>query len=146
MKAKQPQRIDPLSPSERSARMALVRGKNTKPELLVRGLLYSLGYRYRLHWKTIPGRPDVAFPGRKKAIFVHGCFWHQHGCGHYKMPQTRTEFWGSKLTANRARDEEHIRQLHQLGWDCLTVWECELRDLDSLAERLALFLGSPRAS
>jgi len=146
MKAKLPQRIDPLSPSERSARMALVRGKNTKPELLVRGLLYGLGYRYRLHWKTIPGRPDIAFPGRKKAIFVHGCFWHQHGCGHYKMPQTRTEFWDSKLAANRARDEERIRQLHQLGWESLTVWECELRDLDSLAERLVLFLGSPRAS
>jgi DNA mismatch endonuclease (patch repair protein) len=126
--------------------MALVRGKNTKPELLVRGLLYGLGYRYRLHWKTIPGRPDIAFPGRKKAIFVHGCFWHQHGCGHYKMPQTRTEFWDSKLAANRARDEERIRQLHQLGWESLTVWECELRDLDSLAERLVLFLGSPRAS
>jgi DNA mismatch endonuclease (patch repair protein) len=114
MKSRQPPRIDPLSPSERSARMALVRGKNTKPELIVRKILHCLGYRYRLHLTTIPGRPDLVFPKRKKVIFVHGCFWHQHGCGHYKMPQSRTEFWNSKLAANKQRGELNIAPLKRV--------------------------------
>jgi DNA mismatch endonuclease (patch repair protein) len=126
--------------------MALVRGKNTKPELLVRRVLHGLGYRYRLHSKAIPGHPDIAFPGRRKVIFVHGCFWHQHGCGHYQMPQSRTEFWNNKLAANRYRDGQHIARLHELGWECLTLWECELRDLNRLAEQLVRFLGATRAN
>lgn len=145
MEKKQPARVDPLSPEQRSARMARVRGKNTRPELVVRRLLHDMGYRYRIHRADLPGRPDIAFIGRKKVIFVQGCFWHQHGCGHYKMPQTATDFWRKKLAANVDRDRRNLEALRQLGWQSLEVWECELHDRNLLCRRLAEFIGPSRA-
>lgn len=133
---------DRLSPSQRSAHMARIRRANTKPERIVRRLLHRLGYRFRLQWKPAPGRPDVAFPGRRKAIFVHGCFWHQHeGCKLSHVPETRREFWKSKFDRNRARDARNLLEAGLQGWDCLVVWECEVAVLDGLAERLTVFLG-----
>lgn len=125
--------------------MAAIRGANTKPELRVRRLLHSLGYRFRIHLKGMPGRPDLAFPRRGKAIFVHGCFWHGHeSCGAARVPKTRTGFWRNKLDANKVRDAKYIRALADLGWESLVVWECELSDAESLERRLCSFLGPPR--
>lgn len=135
---------DTLDPTERSERMSRVRNRDTKPELVVRRLIFGLGYRYRLHPKGIPGRPDLAFKSRKKAIFVHGCFWHQHPdpeCKLARMPKSRLEFWRPKLTNNRQRDEANIKKLKEMGWSALEIWECELKDLDRVSERVQQFLG-----
>lgn len=138
--------MDTLTPTERSLRMALVRSKNTKPELLVRHIVHSMGYRYRLHVAGLPGCPDLVFPSRKKVIFVHGCFWHQHAChmGN-RMPKSRVEFWRKKLEGNKRRDAKHRRQLRHLGWGALTVWECQLQPkaLLKLMARLHHFLDTP---
>jgi len=134
--------MDPLSPAERSELMARIRAKNTKPELVVRRLVHRMGYRYRLHSSKLPGRPDLAFPGRKKAVFVHGCFWHAHqGCRRAFLPKTRPEYWETKLRANRERDVRVCHELERLGWSWLIVWECEVGS-PSLPERLIHFLGS----
>lgn len=123
--------------------MAAVRGKNTKPEILVRRLVYSLGYRFRLHRRDLPGVPDLAFPSRRKVVFVHGCFWHQHrGCRKGAMPKTRARFWRTKLLGNVARDERVAKALKVMGWKVLIVWECEIGDVASLAGRLRRFLGA----
>lgn len=120
--------------------MSLIRGKNTKPELAVRRLVHSMGYRYRLHRADLPGRPDLVFPGRKKVIFVHGCFWHRHpGCSRCRLPKSRTDFWESKLAGNRLRDLQHQEGLRALGWGVLVVWECQVRK-PGLAERISTFL------
>lgn len=133
-------RIDPLSPEQRSERMSRVRSKNTKPELLVRRIVWSLGYRYRLQGK-LPGRPDLVFAGRKKAIFIHGCFWHQHkNCRQYRMPHSRLDFWLPKLKGNVKRDEQNQQALHKIGWSYLIVWECELKDQQTLVKRIIDFL------
>lgn len=135
---------DPLSTDERSERMYRVRGKNTGPELAVRCLIHALGYRFRLHRRDLPGTPDLVFPGRRKAIFVHGCFWHRHpdpACKLARMPKSRQEFWGPKLEGNRARDLAKEAALRAQGWEVLTVWECELRDLASLRNKIGTFLG-----
>lgn len=130
-----------MSPEERSRRMALVRSIDTKPEMLVRRLLHRMGYRYRLHRRDLPGTPDLAFTSRRAVIFVHGCFWHRHaGCSLARLPKSRTEFWTSKLEGNRERDARKIDALEALGWRVLTVWECELRDTEALADRLRCFL------
>ena len=122
--------------------MAAVKSKDTKPEMAVRRLVHGLGYRYRLHPKDIPGRPDLAFQGRRKVIFVHGCFWHRHsGCPLARMPKSRIDFWQPKLDANRARDTSNVRLLTTKGWGVLTVWECESRHSGELTERLKAFLG-----
>ena len=127
---------------ERSALMARVGQKNTKPELIVRRLLHGLGYRYRLHRKNLPGTPDICFPSRKKVIFVHGCFWHRHeGCRRTTTPKTRTSFWEEKFRQNVARDHRKIDDLHQLGWNALVVWECETEDISKLESRLIDFLS-----
>ncbi len=135
--------VDSLTPEERSKRMALIRGKNTKPELIVRRLVFSLRYRYRLHDRTLPGRPDMVFKGRRKVIFTHGCFWHLHGqgCPLTRLPKSRVEYWREKLEANVKRDREQQAALRALGWDFLIVWQCELKDLDGLARRVRDFLG-----
>lgn len=131
--------MDTLSPAERSERMSRVRNKDTKPEWIVRKALTRLGFRYRLQGKA-PGRPDIVFKGRRKAIFVHGCFWHQHpGCG--RKPKSRLEFWLPKLEANRKRDLENERKLREQGWTYLVIWECELKDVAALESRLKSFLG-----
>lgn len=121
--------------------MARIHGKDTKPELVVRRLVYSLGYRYRLHAKELPGSPDLVFKGRKKAIFVHGCFWHRHRCRRGKMPSTRTDFWVPKLEGNRSRDVKTQKMLRKLGWRYLVVWECELKNLDRVSVRILGFLS-----
>jgi DNA mismatch endonuclease (patch repair protein) len=122
--------------------MARVRGKNTRPELIVRKLLFATGYRYRLHVRNLPGSPDLVFPSRKKVIFVHGCFWHRHdNCGRARMPKSRVEFWSEKLNGNKDRDERAFKALAQAGWQFHVVWECELSDRDTLEEELRSFLG-----
>ena len=117
------------------------------PEMVVRKLLHSLGYRFRLHVKTLPGKPDIVFTRRKKAIFVHGCFWHQHedkNCKISRLPKSRQEYWIPKLQRNTERDKKHILLLENEGWQILVLWECELRQTEDLAHRLNHFLGPTR--
>lgn len=134
-------RMDTLTPEQRSERMARIKGRDTKPELAVRRLLHSRGYRYRLHDKRLPGTPDLVFARTRKVVFVHGCFWHMHeGCALARMPKSRLEFWKPKLESNRARDQRKLAALSKLGWDAMIVWECELRDLNALANKLEEFL------
>src|SRR5271156_2850105 len=117
---------DTISPAERSAHMSRIRGINTKPELFVRRILYRSGYRYRVHDKLLPGRPDIVFKSRRKVIFMHGCFWHQHsGCADATVPKSRKKFWREKLRRNVERDEEQRAGLLRMHWDVLVVWECE---------------------
>jgi DNA mismatch endonuclease, patch repair protein len=135
--------MDTLTPEERSERMGLVRNRDTKPELVVRRLVYSLGYRYRLHSRTLPGHPDMVFAGRRKVIFIHGCFWHRHGpsCPLTRMPKSKLDFWEPKFEANMRRDAANQAKLRDMGWDYIVVWECELSGLDALADRITRFLG-----
>ena len=137
--------MDTLDGQQRSARMSLVRAKNTKPELLVRRLVHGLGYRYRLHRRALPGTPDLVFPGRDKVIFVHGCFWHRHrGCALARMPKSRLEFWVPKPEGNAERDARDVRALRRLGWSVMTIWECQLRDMTRLENRIRRFLDEKR--
>lgn len=134
---------DSLSPAERSVRMGMVRAKNTKPELLVRSIVHRLGYRYRLHAKDLPGRPDLVFRSRKKVIFVHGCFWHRHDdpqCTRTRFPTSNQSYWLSKFKQNIQRDMMTRRRLEEGGWTSLTVWECQLADRDQLKQALVDFL------
>ena len=133
--------MDRLSSDARSANMRAVRRQHTAPELKVRRLLHSAGYRYRLHTKTLPGSPDIVFPSRKKAIFVHGCFWHGHHCRAGRPPQTRQEYWLPKIERNRARDVLALKSLSVLGWKAFVVWQCELQNEKSLLRSLKKFLG-----
>ena len=133
--------MDTLTPAERSERMSRVRNKDTKPELAVRRLVHRMGFRYRLHLRTLPGKPDLVFPRRKRAIFVHGCFWHRHaGCSLARMPKSRLEFWKLKLEANRKRDSRNRRLLRKEGWRLLVVWECQLADEATVKNRIMRFL------
>ena len=135
-------RLDPLSPQERSERMSRVRSRDTTPELIVRRVTWQLGFRYRLHSRKLPGQPDLVFARRRKVIFVHGCFWHQHKhCRHYKMPQSRLEFWLPKLEGNVKRDLANQKALRTCGWDYLVVWECQLNDEQKLRQRILRFLS-----
>jgi DNA mismatch endonuclease, patch repair protein len=124
--------------------MASVRQRDTGPEWVVRRLLHAHGFRYRLHVGTLPGKPDIVFPRQKKAIFVHGCFWHTHNCEKGRMPKSRLEYWGPKLEANRRRDEQALRSLGTMGWQSLVVWQCETKDVDALTKKLWVFLGKHR--
>lgn len=120
--------------------MSRIRGRDTKPEVFVRRLAHSLGFRFLLHARNLPGRPDLVFPGRRKIVFVHGCFWHRHQCRYGRpKPATRAEFWRLKLEANRARDARVRRALRRLGWQVLVVWECQTRRA-GLAAKLSAFL------
>lgn len=126
--------------------MARIRRADTKPEWVVRRLLHRLGYRFRLQWKAAPGRPDVAFPGRRRIIFVHGCFWHRHeGCRMATTPSTRPEFWAAKFERNKARDARDLARAAAEGWEALVVWECETRRTEELEARLVGFLGATRS-
>ena len=128
-------------PPERSALMARVRQKDTEPELAVRRCLHGLGYRFRLHRTDLPGTPDIVLPKYRKAIFVHGCFWHRHsGCKKTTTPKTRVEFWTDKFRANVQRDENNMRNLRRAGWEPIVVWECEANDPQRLIERLKILL------
>ncbi len=128
---------------DRSENMRRIRGKDTEPEWIVRRLVYALGVRYRLHRKDLPGKPDLAFIGKRKLIFVHGCFWHQHpepSCKIARLPKSRTDYWLPKLERNRSRDQQHLAALQDAGWDVLVIWECEVRDEAALAKRIKRFL------
>jgi len=123
--------------------MSRIRSKNTKPEILVRSLLHSMGYRFRLHRKDLPGKPDIVLPKYKTAIFVHGCFWHRHvGCKGATTPKTRTEFWQKKFVGNVERDKKCQNELKELRWHILVIWECEIKNTSSLIKTITLFLNS----
>jgi len=135
--------MDTLSARQRSERMALVRGKDTKPEMVVRRLVHRLGYRYALHRRDLPGTPDMVFPARGKVIFVHGCFWHRHeGCALARLPKSRGEFWLPKLEGNARRDARKVRALRRQGWGVMTIWECQAGDTAWLANRIRRFLDA----
>src|ERR1700733_1884015 len=121
--------MDSLTSAQRSTQMARVKSKDTGPELKVRRLVHRLGYRYRLHRNALPGTPDLAFPKRRKLIFVHGCFWHRHeSCALARLPKSRADFWLPKLEGNKTRDARNVDSLVKMGWEALTIWECELND------------------
>ncbi|RSE90421.1 very short patch repair endonuclease [Achromobacter denitrificans] len=125
---------DVVSPEKRSRMMSGIKGKNSLPEMLVRKMLFAMGYRFRLHRRDLPGTPDIAMPGCKIAIFVHGCFWHMHrGCKYAKTPSTRLEFWTAKLRGNVERDQRAVGKLAEMGWRVLNVWECAMRDPEAAA-------------
>jgi DNA mismatch endonuclease, patch repair protein len=137
--------VDSLSPKQRSEVMARVRSKNTRPEMVVRKLVFALGYRYRLHKRNLPGCPDLVFAPRGKVIFVHGCFWHRHSrCNLARLPKSRIDFWVPKLEGNRRRDERNKRALAREGWKVLTIWECQLGDADRLSAVIRRFLDAKR--
>jgi DNA mismatch endonuclease (patch repair protein) len=124
---------DIVAPGKRSLMMANIQGKNTKPELTVRKILFSQGFRYRLHRRDLPGVPDIVFPKKKIALFIHGCFWHQHSkCKFAKFPSSNTEFWREKLSKNIERDRKNVNSLIAQGWRVLTIWECETKNLSRL--------------
>lgn len=126
----------------RSENMRRIRSKDTGPELVVRKLLRDLGFSgYRIHRKDLPGKPDVAFVGRKKAVMIHGCFWHGHDCKEgLREPKSNREYWLTKIEGNRERDKKHVTELESNGWEVLTVWECELRDCGALRQKLTTLL------
>lgn len=131
---------DVFSKAKRSEIMALVRSKDTKPELLVRSLVFRMGYRFRLHRKDLPGKPDLVFPSRRRVIFVHGCFWHRHkGCPNCRMPKSKLDFWRPKLLGNVRKDRQVQQALKRLGWQFLVLWECELKRTD-LERRIRTFM------
>ncbi len=119
--------VDIVDPKTRSRMMSGIRGKDTKPEMIVRRALHRAGYRYRLHVKNLPGEPDIVLPKYKTVIFVHGCFWHCHDCKNFKWPKTRREFWQKKIKGNVERDKLHYEDILKLGWKVLVMWECEIK-------------------
>lgn len=134
---------DHVDRKKRSLIMAAVHSRDTGPEMAVRKIVHALGYRYRLHDPKLPGRPDLVFASRHKTIFVHGCFWHRHiGCKYTTTPKTRRAFWESKFSSNVSRDRRTRRELRKMGWEVLTVWQCELRNPEKLKGRLDEFLAN----
>lgn len=131
---------------ERSEIMRRVRSTDTTPELIVRKLAHSLGFRYRLHKNDLPGKPDLVFSGKRKVIFVHGCFWHGHKCKRgNRLPKGNREYWDKKINANVKRDKIHVEELSKEGWSVLTIWECEMKDRDVLMQKIVEFLNERRA-
>ena len=132
---------DRYTAAQRSCVMSKVRNRDTKPEIIVRHLAHSMGYRYRLHRRDLPGKPDLVFPGRRKVIFVHGCFWHGHECkSGQTRPQSNREFWDSKLNRNKVRDAKNQADLSELGWTVCVIWGCETKDMEALQKRIREFL------
>lgn len=127
---------DRLTPEARSRLMAGIGSRDTKPELAVRRLLHSMGFRFRIHRRDLPGTPDIVLPRLQTAVYVHGCLWHGHACKVDKMPKSRTDYWGPKIEANKARDTRKRRELRALGWKVIVVWECELRNEAKLGSKL----------
>ena len=134
--------MDTLTKAQRSERMSRIRGKDTVPEMLVRRLVHGLGYRYRLHRKDLPGKPDLVFGPRRCAIFVHGCFWHGHACKLGRTPKSNVTFWVEKIAGNRARDASCVAKLRRAGWRVLTIWQCQIGDDARLGARIGKFLGA----
>lgn len=124
--------VDIVSPSVRSRMMAGIRDKNTRPELLIRKLLFVKGFRYRLHAKALPGKPDLVFPRLRAVIFIHGCFWHGHNCHLFKWPKSRKAFWKTKIIGNRVVDERSYKALQNNDWRILTIWECAIKGKERL--------------
>jgi DNA mismatch endonuclease (patch repair protein) len=137
---------DTLTKSERSALMSRIRGTNTKPEILVRSALHRAGLRFRLHGRDLPGRPDIVLARHKVVVFVHGCFWHRHGCALSGEPRTRRRFWREKFDRNVERDARNARALRRLGWRVLTVWECALRTTAGRERAMARLVRQVRAA
>lgn len=136
--------MDKITAVRRSENMRRIRSKNTEPELVVRKLVHGMGYRFRLGGGGLDGKPDLVFQSRKRAIFVHGCFWHQHEaseCRKAHTPKSNLDYWLPKLQRTKERDTENMARLRALCWDCLVVWECELTNLSSVARRIKAFLG-----
>jgi DNA mismatch endonuclease, patch repair protein len=134
--------VDHVDQTKRSAIMAAVRSEDTTPEMAVRRIVHGLGYRYRLHVRTLPGRPDLVFPSRRRVIFVHGCFWHRHPkCRYASLPKTRRRYWKAKFDANVERDRRVGQELKRMGWRVLAVWQCELKKTERLTGRLDDFLS-----
>lgn len=133
--------MDNRTPAKRREIMATVRTKNTGPELIVRKLLSSRGFRYRLHRKDLPGCPDIVFPASKRVLLVHGCFWHGHRCAKGRLPKARLSYWKPKIEKNVKRDEKNAMRLIELGWKVMTVWQCELKDMQAVAKKIELFLS-----
>jgi DNA mismatch endonuclease (patch repair protein) len=132
---------DVLTPEQRWRNMAAIKGKNTKPEMIVRQLVHSLSYRYRLHRKDLPGKPDLVFPSRRKVIEVYGCYWHMHDCQYGRVvPKTNAEFWQTKRLSNVTRDKRNAEELARQNWRVLIIWECEIKDADKLQECITQFL------
>lgn len=135
--------VDTVDPATRSRVMGQIRARNTRPEVEMRRLLFQKGFRYRLHKKGLPGRPDVVLPRRKVAIFVHGCFWHGHGCRYSRLPSSNTTFWAEKFQRNNERDHRKVRELRAAGWRVATIWECSITcNRDRTISRLETFLLS----
>ena len=135
---------DKITPAERSRNMAAIKSTATKPELIVRRLAHQLGFRFRLHRKDLPGKPDLVFVSRRKIIFVHGCFWHQHpvaACLDSKPPKSNLDYWLPKLRRNVERDAQNVKALRKLGWKVLVIWECETKKKARLEARLIAFLN-----
>jgi DNA mismatch endonuclease, patch repair protein len=126
---------------DRSANMRAIRSKDMKPELALRGLVHKLGYRFRLHGKDLPGKPDLVFRSRRQVIFVHGCFWHSHDCKAAHVPKSNRDYWEPKLERNKARDRKNLDVLTETGWKSLVIWECELKDIGAVIEKIKKFLG-----
>lgn len=137
--------MDKISVARRSANMRAIRSKDMKPEMAVRRLAHSMGYRFRLHRKDLPGKPDMVFPRRRAVFFIHGCFWHQHpdpNCRDARPPKSNTDYWQPKLARNQARDAENEASLRAQGWRVLVIWECQTKDEAALKENLLAFFGS----
>jgi len=121
--------------------MRTVHSKNTSPELFVRSLIHHLGFRYRLYRDDLPGKPDLVFPGKNKVIFIHGCFWHGHACKRgRRTPKSNQDYWIAKIEGNRKRDKDNAKSLKKLGWEVLTIWECEIKDINMLMLKIVVFL------
>lgn len=134
--------MDTLSISDRSDLMSRIRSKDTKPELVIRSMLHRLGYRFRLHRRDLPGKPDIVLPRYKKIILVQGCFWHGHDCKLASKPKSNQGYWNSKIQLNRTRDEKNLRLLEEQRWDVLELWECEIRKFEGIEERILEFMQS----
>ncbi len=136
--------VDTRSPEQRRRIMQSVGQKNTGPEVAVRKALHALGYRFRLHAKRLPGKPDIVFASRRKVIFIHGCFWHGHGCSKGHLPKSRQDYWKPKIEANKTRDERTVNELKKAGWESLVLWQCEVALIDEAVTTATRFLGPPK--
>lgn len=126
--------------------MQAVRREHTGPEMAIRRALHARGYRFRVHDRTLPGSPDIVFSLRRKAVFIHGCFWHGHGCAKGRLPKSRGEYWVPKIEANKARDERALSELRKAGWEALVVWQCQVKDIEQVVETVISFLGPRRCN
>lgn len=134
--------MDKFSPDKRSEIMRHIHGKDTGPEKKIRSTIHRMGFRYRMYVPNLPGKPDLVFPGKKRVIFVHGCFWHHHkNCKRGNFPKSRKDYWIPKLLRNQARDVKNAAKLRRLGWKVMVIWQCEISDMGKLSRRIARFLG-----